>query len=89
VNFSLPCNQRPTWLLEGPLPQKFDLIRDNGHDEELTEFMSAIDQSTGKITNENASPIWTRVPGTEHEKLPFGQIVHAYRSIALPLAPVV
>jgi len=34
-------------------------------------------------------PIWKYLPGEEGEKLPFGQVVPCYRSVDLPLVPVV
>jgi len=89
VNFSLPCSESPQGLSARPSIRTFRLVRDKDADAVLEEFMSFVDQSTGKETRRDSTlPIWTRPPGTENEKLPFGQIVHSYRSVDLPLAPV-
>jgi hypothetical protein len=71
------------------LNQKFRLIRDKDSDRVLEEFMGPGDESTGQKTNHDSSfPIWKRLPGTEQEKLPFGQVVPGYQSLDLPLQPV-
>jgi hypothetical protein len=65
------------------------LIRDKERDQALEEFMTFIDEATGKETKEGPPvPNWTRLPGTEQEKLPFGQVVASYQSVDLPLMPV-
>lgn len=89
VNFSLPCNESPKWLSAKPSLQRFRLVRDKNSDAVLEEFMGSVDQKTGKTTKQDPSfPIWKHLPGTEQEKLPFGKIVPSYRSVDLPLEPV-
>ena len=91
VRFSLPCNKSPEWLTRKSSRQKFRLTRDRDSDSVLKEFVDcASDYPTGH-TPESCShvPMWRRVPNAEHEKLPFGQRVPSYRSVDLPLVPVV
>jgi hypothetical protein len=87
VNFSLPCAESPKWLSVKPSPQKFRLVRDQGSDGVLEEFYGSVDLSTGRESKQ-AFPMWKRLPGTGQEKLPFGQVLASYRSIDLPLVPV-
>lgn len=84
VEFSLPCAEHPEWLDRKPSVQKFRLKRQQDADSILKEFYDC--------SPANKCPelrIWKSVPGAEDEKLPFGQRVPSYRSIDLPLAPVV
>jgi hypothetical protein len=91
VRFSLPCNTAPEWITHKPSPQKFRLTRDQGSDAVLKEFMDCCAESPSGHTSEPCPQIamWKRVPGAEVDKLPFGQRVPSYRSVDLPLAPVV
>jgi hypothetical protein len=90
VDFSLPCTQEPSWLHSKLLPQEFDLIRDQAGDVILNEFMSSMDLRTGKESQPGRRlPLWTRTPGNEQARLPFGSVVRCYRSVGLPLLPVV
>jgi hypothetical protein len=84
VEFSLPCEARPEWLDLKPSVQKFRLKRRQDADSVLKEFYdcSPADECL-RIR------MWRPLPGTEDEKLPFGERVPSYRSIDLPLVPVV
>jgi hypothetical protein len=90
VDFSHPCDETPKWFKAKSQPQKFHLIRDKESDEVLKEFFDCVDESS---TNHLAKPcpwqIWEYVPGAELVSLPFGQRIPCYRSVNLPLAPVV
>jgi hypothetical protein len=89
VDLSLACEDSPKWLSARPAITNFRLIHEKESDVILREFLDSEDPTTGKKTNQNPSlPIWKRVPGTENEKLPFGQTVRGYRSLDLPLAPL-
>ena len=83
VDFSLPCDKSPEWVSAKPSIQKFRLFRQKDRDAELAEFMETVPKQ------DTAIPIWKHPPGTEHDSLPFGQVVPCYRSADLPLAPVV
>jgi hypothetical protein len=91
VRFSLPCNKSPEWITRKPPLQKFRLTRDQDSDSVLKEFMDCGAESPSGHTSQPCPQIamWKRVPGAEVEKLPFGQRVPSYRSVDLPLAPVV
>ena len=97
VQFSLPCPQKPDWLERRPSMQKFRLTRQPDADSVLKEFSDCAPESTDKCAPEFTDKcvkclplrIWTSVPGTEEEKLPFGQRVPSYRSLDLPLSPLV
>jgi hypothetical protein len=91
VRFSLPCNKTPEWLTRKSSLQKFRLTRDQDADSLLKEFMDCATESPSSHTPEPCPhvPMWRLVPGAEAEKLPFGQRVPSYRSVDLPLAPVV
>lgn len=91
VRFSLPCNTSPEWITRKPSLQKFRLTRDQDSDAVLKEFMDCRNESPSGQTSEPCPQIamWKRVPGAEVDKLPFGQRVPSYRSVDLPLAPVV
>ena len=86
VHFSLPCNESPQWLNRKPSVQKFRLIREQDADSVLKEFLTCAADSGEKCP---PVPMWRFVPGAESEKLPFGHLVPSYRSLDLPLVPVV
>jgi hypothetical protein len=86
VQFSLPCADHPEWLDRKPSVQKFRLKRQQDTDSVFKEFYDCLPDSADKCPHLR---MWRPVPGTEDEKLPFGQRVPSYRSIDLPLAPVV
>jgi hypothetical protein len=91
VQFSLPCDKSPEWLTRKSTLKKFRLTRDQQTDSVLKEFIDCGTASPSGRTAESCPhiPIWKRVPGAEHEKLPFGRQVPIYRSVNLPLSPVV
>ena len=91
VRFSLPCNKSPEWLTRKSSRQKFRLTRDRDADSVLNEFIDCAAEPPSGHTPEPCShlPMWRRVPNAEDEKLPFGQRVPSYRSVDLPLVPVV
>ncbi len=91
VRFSLPCNKSPEWLTRKSSRQKFRLTRTHDADSVLREFIDCSAESPSGNTPEPCAPVpmWKRVPSAEHEKLPFGQQVPSYRSVDLPLVPVV
>jgi hypothetical protein len=91
VQFSLPCDETPKWITHKPSLQKFRLTRLRDSDSMLEEFMDCANGSPGVQTGESCVKvrIWKHVPGTEKDKLPFGHRVPAYRSLDLPLTPVV
>jgi len=86
VQFFLPCAEHPEWLDRKPSVQKFRLKRQQDSDSVLTEFYDCPPDSADKCPHLR---MWRPVPGTEDEKLPFGHRVPSYRSIDLPLVPVV
>jgi len=91
VRFSLPCNKSPEWLPRKSSPQTFRLTRTQDGDSVLKEFIDFCGvESASSHTPEPCShvPVWKRVPDAEREKLPFGERVPSYRSIDLPLVPV-
>ena len=83
VDFSLPCENSPQWVSTKPSIQKFHLFRQKNCDAVLS---GSVD---GEPMQNPTKPMWKYTPGTEHEALPFGQVVPCYHSIDLPLAPVV
>jgi hypothetical protein len=91
VRFSLPCNKSPEWITHRSSLQKFRLTRDRDSDAVLKEFMGCGADSRSGHTSEPCPQVgmWKRVPGAELEKRPFGQQLPSYRSVDLPLAPVV
>lgn len=91
VRFSLPCDKSPEWITRKSSLQKFRLTRDQDSDAVLKEFMDCRTESPSGHAPEPCPQIalWKRVPGSEAEKLPFGQRVPTYRSADLPLAPLV
>ena len=86
VGFSLPCAEHPEWLDRKPSVQKFRLKRQQDADSILKEFYDCAPDSDDKCPRVR---MWKPLPGTEDEKLPFGQRVPSYRSINPPLFPVV
>jgi hypothetical protein len=86
VQFSLPCAEHPQWLGRKASVQKFRLKRQKDADSVLKEFYDCPPESAGKCLH--LGRMWVSMPGIEDEKLPFGQLVPSYRSIDLPLAPV-
>jgi len=84
VDFSLPCDKSPEWVSARPSLQKFRLYRQKDCDAVLLEFM---DEEAKQ--QHLAIPIWKYLPGAEHDTLPFGQVVPCYRSVDLPLIPVI
>ncbi|HEY6348499.1 MAG TPA: hypothetical protein VI636_03715 [Candidatus Angelobacter sp.] len=96
VYFSVPCSESPKWLRSATSSiQKFRLIRDKHLDRALEEFLGCTILSKDEEKPEDGdprcppTPIWKYLPGGEQEKLPFGQKVRGYRSMDLPLEPVV
>jgi len=89
VDFSLPCDKSPEWLLTRQAVRKFRLVRQKGCDSELTEFNLVLDQpSGGKPIPYPDWPVWDHPPGAADVKLPYGRVLRCYRSLDLPLAPV-
>jgi hypothetical protein len=84
VDFTLPCDKSPEWVSAKSSIQKFRLFRQKDCDAVLAEFMNS-----ERKQDSLAIPIWARPPGAEPDALPFGQGVPCYRSVDLPLAPVV
>ena len=83
VDFTLPCGKSPEWVSAKPSIQRFRLFRRKDCDAVLAEFMAEEPKKDPSI------PIWKYLPGSENNKLPFGQVMPCYRSLDLPLAPVV
>ena len=83
VEFSVSCGDSPDWLLAKQMVQKFRLSRLKGGDTLLKGTLY------GNRPRQNPElPIWRYPPGAEHLPLPFGQVLPCYRSVELPLAPV-
>jgi hypothetical protein len=83
VDFSLPCDKSPEWVSAKPSIQKFRLLRRKDCDAVLEEFMDI------ESKQHSAIPIWRHPPGEGLDSLPFDQVIPCYRSIDLPLMPVV
>lgn len=83
VDFTLPCDKSPEWVSAKPAIQKFRLSRQKDCDAVLEEFFDSVPKKNSPLQR------WTYPPGGEHDSLPFGQVVPCYRSVDLPLAPVV
>jgi CheY-like chemotaxis protein len=83
VDFSLPCDKSPEWVSAKPSIQKFRLLRQKDCDSVLEEFMDT------EPKQHSAIPIWRHPPGEGLDSLPFDQVIPCYRSIDLPLMPVV
>ena len=90
VQFSLPCDKSPEWITHTSSLQQFRLRRSQTDDSVLKEFMDCRAESPSSHAPEPCSHllIWRRIPGAEDEKLPFGQRVPSYRSVDLPLVPM-
>jgi hypothetical protein len=86
VRFSLPCKESPQWFNRKSPVQKFRLKREQDADSVLKEFLDCAPDSTEECPH---MPVWRLIPGAQEEKLPFGQTVPSYRSVDLPLVPVV
>jgi hypothetical protein len=83
VDFTLPCGKSPEWISSKPSVQKFRLVR-------RKECDAALAGSANEGPKESpVFPSWTYLPGAEHDSLPFGQVLPCYRSLDLPLVPVV
>jgi hypothetical protein len=83
VDFSLPCDKSPEWVTAKPSIQKFRLLRQKDCDAVLEKSMDTEPKEL------SVSPIWRHPPGEELDSLPFGEVIPCYRSIDLPLIPVV
>ena len=83
VDFSLPCDKSPEWVSTKPSIQEFRLIREKNCDAVLPGTME------GDPKQHSTWPIWYYPPGAEHDVLPFGEELPCYRSVGLPLVPLV
>jgi hypothetical protein len=83
VDFSLPCDKSPEWISTNPLVKNFRLMRDKNADAVLSGCLQ------GECQDNQSLPIWKRPADGKHDALPFGQLLPSYRSVDLPLAPVV
>ncbi|HKS82742.1 MAG TPA: hypothetical protein VJR23_14660 [Candidatus Acidoferrales bacterium] len=83
VDFSLPCGKSPEWISTNTSVKTFRLVRDKNADVVLSGCLQ------GECEESQSLPIWKRPTGGSHDPLPFGQTLPSYRSIDLPLAPVV
>jgi len=91
VDFSLPCSEDPKWPAGEPPVQQFRLLRDDElRDPAVKEFMECIEKSPDGSSRKPCPQmrVWKLMPGVELDKMPFGQRVPCYRSLDLPLAPV-
>jgi len=98
IDFSLPCSKTPDFASSAPPVQTFHLIRRRDCDAKLEGTMAtdekllAIDKRSTAEANGIKEililPLWSRPPGMGSFPLPFGQIVPCYRSLDLPLVPV-
>jgi len=82
VDFSLPCGKYPDKIASNSAPMKFRLVRDKNLDYVLSGQME------GERQQNQSLPIWKRPEGANHDALPFGQMIPGYRSVDLPLEPV-
>ena len=83
VDFSLPCDKSPEWISTSPLVKSFRLVRDKNADAILSGCLQEDCQRNQSL------PIWKRPEAGTHDALPFGQSLPSYRSVDLPLTPVV
>ena len=83
VDFSLPCKESPEWVSTQPSIQKFHLFREKSCDAVLERSLHV------EPPQDLDLPMWHHPPGMEHESLPFDQVIPCYRSVDLPLRPVV
>jgi len=81
ASFSLACGASISTLWEKPARTRFRLTQVEKCDEVLKEFIPLVDDATGKQTG--AVPNWTYVPGMEHERISFAQVVPCYSWNAL------
>jgi hypothetical protein len=86
VDFSLACDKSPDWVSAKSSIQRFRLLRRKDCDAVLEKFMDVEDTESKE---HSAIPIWKHPPGEELDSLPFDQVIPCYRSIDLPLIPVV
>jgi hypothetical protein len=92
IQFSRPCDQAaPEWLNAKSAMRKFRLIREKDFDAVLAEFADCVDESSNKDATNHCLrlPMWKHVPGEEQQKLPFGQLIPAYRFADEPQVPVI
>jgi len=82
VDFSLPCDRFPGKITTNSAPRKFRLVREKNLDYVLSGQME------GETQQKQSLPIWKRPEGSNHDALPFGQMIPGYRSVDLPLEPV-
>jgi hypothetical protein len=83
VDFSLPCGKSPEWASADSSVKSFRLVRKKDAD---VVFSGSV---AGEKQKDHIFPVWNRPKGAEHNALPFGQVLPSYRSIDLPLEPVV
>jgi hypothetical protein len=83
VDFSLPCDKSPDWVSEKPDVKRFRLLRDKNADVALSGCLEEQCQSN------QALPAWKRPPSENHDVIPFGQLLPSYRSLDVPMIPVV
>jgi hypothetical protein len=83
IDFTLPCNARPDWLVATQPIQKFRLFRQKDCDAELV-------RSTDDVSKQEPNMLhWEYLRGVEPHTLPFGQVVPCYRPVDQPvLAPI-
>ena len=86
VHFSSPCKKFPEWLNHKSSVQKFRVIREQPAETMVQKYRDCSDSAN---VNCPQLPIWKPIPGAEDEKLPFGHLVPSYRSLDLPLVPLV
>lgn len=88
VDFSLPCDKSPEWVSTKPVVKSFRLVRDKNADAALLGCLQEKCEKSPQVQNQSL-PIWKRPIGGNDETLPFGEILPSYRSVDLPLVPVV
>jgi hypothetical protein len=82
VDFSLPCGKFPEWWSSKPTVQKFHLTRQRNCDQVLARNVGEEQSKAPPM------PLWKFTLGSEHEALPFGEVVPCYNSVDLLQAPV-
>lgn len=83
LDFSLPCDKSPDWISADPLVKSFRLVRDKSADAVLS---GCLQEECGQ---NQSLPIWIRPAAGKPDALPFGQTLPSYRSVDLPMIPVV
>jgi hypothetical protein len=83
VDFSLLCGKDAEWISSSPMVKSFRLVRDKDADVVLSGCLQEECQQNQTL------PIWKRPPAVDPHTLPFGQKLPSYRSVDLPMAPVV